>query len=309
MKSPAERADSLAAYLEKYASRIGIDPRHFDATPAPTRFQCETCEDKGMVRYDVPDGHEMWGKMFPCPEQNCEASRQIKAARAANLLDHAGVPDEYSTLTFDSFWDLPYEQRKGKELAAAMMQTMSLNASANYFHNQREVVSTYFPERDGRKFSPESLNWIVLQGDYGLGKTGLAAALCNALIGFGRAPVYYRLMELFSDIQRRYNFDPDDPESKETAASVMSRMQEAEVLIIDEANIVQPTEDKRRIFEEILRWRGARELPTVLTCNASQDEFTAQWGERTSVIVFQRAHWIKMGGERLRRVSRVVESF
>jgi DNA replication protein DnaC len=89
----------------------------------------------------------------------------------------------------------------------------------------------------------------------------------------------------------------------------MGRMQEAELLIIDEANIVQPTDDKRRIFEEILRWRGARELPTVLTCNVSQDEFTAMWGERTSVIVFQRAHWIKMGGERLRRVSSVVESF
>lgn len=302
----ARRADDLRAYMrqksaatiDRLKANIRIVPD--DAPPAaPT---CPTCEGLGLIRFDVPASDERWGKLYPCPEKACVTRAEAAARRADALLTRSGVPGTYRELTFDSWFQIPEQQRAGKELAAAAAWvwahklTVSLRGAADLFEHP-----------DAPRLPDNHKTWLVFQGDLGLGKTGLAAAATNQLAGAGRQPLFYRLQEMFSEIQSRYG----DNETGRNADDIISQIQRAEVLILDECNVPgqRASEDKARLMEEVVRYRHARQLPTLLTLNASQTEFEKQWGRRTADVVFASAHWLELTGPRLRRSDGSVRAY
>lgn len=301
---PARFRDNTA-FMERIAhilANIQIVPDDAHAGPQIT---CPDCDGYGCVRLDVPMDDPRWGKLLPCPNPDCPVRAVHREAAYAALLQRAGVPGQYRDLSFHTFYDLTAAERQGKELAAACCWMFATNEGQHV--NLRDAVMFARPAEAAR-YADVSKNWLVLQGGLGVGKTGLAAAVVNELSGRGVQAVFFRLQEMMTEIQSRYKADDDDGEN---ADAVLSRIQHSPVLILDECNVPGKTasDDKARIMEEIIRFRYARQLPTMLTLNADQDLFKAQWGERTADVVFASAHWVPVGGPRLRRADTTIRGF
>lgn len=278
-----------------------------DAFPADS---CDICGGLGVIRYDVDYGHPAWGKLHPCPNQDCPKMQADRKHRAQAVLTTSGVPDRYREMTFETFFNLSEEARAGKQLAAACMFKMANCAADNFFFDLHSVVSELYPKEAG-VYSRHPKNWVVLQGIYGVGKTGIAAAFSNYVAEDGIYPEYHRLDDLFQEIQSRYDGDPrDDPSApKVSAKSILDMMCEARLLVLDDFNTHHVTPDRRTIVETLIRTRAAEKKATVITTNLSQSEFTQMWTERTSTIVREQAHWLIVGGPKLRRDDAPIESW
>lgn len=259
---------------------------------------CEVCNGLGWIAQNLPVDHPRFGKLTLCPAPDCGAAADVRNSQARNALKRAGLPAEYQKLSFASYWELPPDMRQGKGLAAAAAY---LAARAAPFSLREAASIMHHPKAE--EYSPEARLWLVLQGGLGLGKTGLAAAIVNARGSEGLDSVYIRLSELFAEIQSRYGRSDGM-----SADDVLKRVQDADFLVLDECNL-NPSEDKKRIFEELIRFRHARALPTVLTMNADPAQFSQLWGERSSDVVFDVAHWIQLSGKKLRKSTKAVASF
>jgi DNA replication protein DnaC len=295
-----ERINALVAArrAELVAAGLWVDER--DAAPA---FMCETCEDKGYVRPDVPFGHSLFGKLIDCPAPGCEAAAANRQRRVEMRLKSAAVPDKYKELSFTTWYSLPVTQRAGKELAAAAAWCFAASAPGCAFSMAEAAVTA---GQSSAGYDTEDRSWLVLQGDLGTGKTGLAAAIVHELTWNGHSIFFYRLQEMFKDIQRGY--------SDGTSDSTLTAVQTAPALVLDEFNVPvgadgKASQDKQRLLEEIIRYRTSRALPTVITCNLDQAALTKMWGERTIDVVAEAAHWIVLTGQKIRRGAKSTRSF
>lgn len=264
--------------------------------------ECIHCQDLGFISFLVPLGHPKFGKATPCP--HCALGQAHLNRRADLLLKRAGVPDTYRTLSFETFASLPEGQKQGKLLALHALWALAQDPEKGI--SLREVVA-HETEMNPEVFPEHHSHWLMLYGGLGMGKTGLAAAFVNQLAPTGVGVLFYRLQELFVEIQSHYGKEGNE------ADDTQERICRAQVLVLDECNV--PTDpngtasvDKRRILEEICRFRHARRLPTVFTGNLDQAAFTRMWGERTASVVCE-GHWVELTGVPLRLRARTVKSF
>lgn len=271
-------------------------------TPEPV---CETCGGRGMVGINAPVGHPLFSKLIPCPNKDCPDGRRLRVSRYEKLLTKSGLPDTYRSLTLQSFIDLPEEMRRGKELAAGAAWIFSQRREQDHYLSLRESAQAVTEDSSIiQRYTPDLKNWLVFQGGLGLGKTGLAAAIVNELSGSFSPVLFFRLQEMFAEIQSKYG------KTEGTSADeLILEIQRAPVLILDEMNVSNVSADKTRLVEEIIRFRHGRSLPTVITCNVDQKGFASMWGERTADVVYERSHWIVMGGAKLRKTGQEVTSF
>lgn len=300
---------SMQASLDKFNAKIQsrraalIDAGVWvDEAAAPELHMCEACADTGYVRYNVPLNHPDFGKMRDCPAAGCEAAAANRERRAALRLKSACVPDKFGELTFGTWANLPATARAGKDLAAAAAWTFAQAAPECSFSLAEAAAAVGV----SGEHDQEARNWIVLQGDMGLGKTGLAAAAVREMSERGHSAFFYRLAEMFKDIQRGYQDG--------TADSTLTAVQTAPALVLDEFNVPTGSDgkasaDKQRLLEEIIRYRHARALPTLITCNLDQRELSKMWGERTVDVIAEAAHWIVLTGVKLRRGAKSTKSF
>jgi IstB-like ATP binding protein len=296
---------ALEKALLKLSESITIDDTLPPSPPVPTPPPCPVCCGRGMVGVNVPPGHAMFGRLIPCPNKACEAGQTVRIQRYSRMLSRSGLPDTYRSLSFDSFYDLPYEQKAGKELAAAACFVFaSAGADSHYVSLSKSAALVTNDPSMVNRLPDDSKNWLVLQGGLGMGKTGLAAAVVNEILAHGMPVLFYRLQELFAEIQSRYG-RTESP----TADELIIEIQRADVLILDECNIPNVSADKSRLMEEIIRFRHGRSLPTIITCNVNQSGFAQMWGERSADVIYERAHWIVLTGQKLRRVGREIASF
>lgn len=253
---------------------------------------CPTCRNLGVIKYAVPVGHQHFGKFFDCPS-NCKVSQQRRTARYAKMQEYSGLPAELSFETLLSFDDAMLQ---GKMLA--------ISAALQFAGNAGVVDISQAAQACGVDMSPKSRKWLVFAGDYGLGKTGISAAIAHKLIDSGKPCLWLRADDLIRRVQSRYSAD-----SAPSADDVLRHLSDVDVLIVDECNLSDVTSDKRRIAESIIRYRHSRQYPTVITTNLDQSGFSAMWGQRTAQVVLESAHWIKLAGEPLRSYSSEIGGF
>lgn len=256
---------------------------------------CGVCGGLGLLRGNAPVGHPEFGKLFPC---RCEAGQFYARRRTQGMLKRAGLPQHYESLSFDSFWELSDGARAGKMLAAAAAGMWAHKGGVPF--SLREAAAAV-DERRASGLGEYKTNWIVLHGDLGMGKTGLAAAAVNYLSSANTEVVFYRLQEVFAEIQSQYGKDGN-------ADEVLQKIQHCPRLILDECTIPAASTDKQRIFEEVVRFRAARGLATIFTTNHDQEAFERQWTKQAAAVVFT-AHWIELTGEPLRFRAKPVKGW
>ena len=146
---------------------------------------------------------------------------------------------------------------------------------------------------------PEIRQGVVITGENGVGKTGLACAAANALIAEGSPVLFYRLSDLIKDMQDAYK-NADEPQGLrlETVAS-------AATLIVDEFD-TRRSDDRMEILETIIRRRDMSALGTLVTTNLpTPDAMSERWGKRIGDVLAS-FHWVRLGGAKLRRTGEEV---
>lgn len=287
-------------YVER---EIVIGSRHYGTIPemkdcprCVRAEHCATCGDFGMIRFNVPYDDPRFGQVVPCDD--CEKGRAMSAAALENALRNAELPDRYKKLSFRTWQHIPFRVRMGKELAyhAALLFAQA--------HGQNfEIMLSDIYAAAGIDFDGEDrpANALVLQGEPGVGKTGLVAAICNFLTASSTVlPLYSRCRDLISTVQGEYG------QTERPSTPALERYKKCALLIVDEMNLGNIKADRQDILEEIMRYRHGNALPTLLTMNINRETFATEWGTRTAKAVYEMSHWITLTGVPIRNEGAVV---
>jgi DNA replication protein DnaC len=262
---------------------------------------CNLCGDVGWVRLEVPLSHPQFGRPVRCPN-NCATVQQQTAARADRARRLSRLPTDYQNCTFAAFDTYLDEETQVGKLNARRAAGMFVDAAdSNFFIDAGSFV--------GSDLHGEMRNWLIFTGPHGRGKTGMACSIVNALSASGRSVLYIRLQDFFTAVQRRYREDWEahgdrDDFDKLSSSAVVDEVKSAPVLIIDEWFITEgrPTEtaNKRDLLENLMRYRSAERLPTIITTNHTIDKLEDAWGTTAVSVVRARSFVIPMTGLALR---------
>lgn len=261
---------------------------------------CVICDDMGVVSAAVDTEHPLFGKALPCPNEKCDQGNQRRKLIILNRFKKAGLPKAYQEMSFETLEDVMSNKSwEGKLLAYA---------AARYFcdvypspFTLKEAADHYF-KRDYQPKDSAARHSIVFTGGFGVGKTGLVASMFNALLAREIYPLYIRVQDLIAEIQATYKSGTGDTE--ERFYSIIT----TPLLILDEFNLENYTQDRLEIVERIIRGRHGRGLPFIATTNLAISDFMLCWQNRIADIV-RTAHWIGVGGEKLRDTVNEADQF
>lgn len=111
----------------------------------------------------------------------------------------------------------------------------------------------------------ERNNWLVMYGNFGTGKSHLAAAIIHEAIDRGWRESYFRVWpEYLKRLQLTWDKNAVDTE---TEAEVSRELQQGLVVVIDDLDKRQPTEWVKSTLYTALNYRYNAEMPTILTFN------------------------------------------
>jgi len=120
--------------------------------------------------------------------------------------------------------------------------------------------------------------WLVLAGDLGVGKTGLAIGVIKRALAEGKSAIFRPLVELLSDIRATYRTrDASTPDE----ADMVGSLKAVDVVAIDDLGAERATGWAQERLFEILNHRYNERRRTVLTTNLGPGELTEHLGERT----------------------------
>jgi DNA replication protein DnaC len=121
---------------------------------------------------------------------------------------------------------------------------------------------------EARKFAQQPQGWLVLSGTYGCGKTHLAAAVANGQLAAGRAtPMFVVVPDLLDHLRATFS-----PSAGVTLDRVFEQVKSAPLLILDDLGTESATPWAREKLFQLLNYRYAARLPTVITTTARINE-------------------------------------
>jgi DNA replication protein DnaC len=158
-------------------------------------------------------------------------------------------------------------------------------------------------------YARDPYQWLVLIGDFGCGKTHLAAAIANhALTELNMRPVFAVVPDLLDYL--RSTFSPSAEMRYETR---FDTIRGADLLILDDLGTENTTPWAREKLFQIVNHRYMERLPTVITTNAPPDKIEGRIRSRLfdvglSTTVFMEAADYRTQGLDLRSMSKRVSN-
>jgi DNA replication protein DnaC len=215
-----------------------IEPASLYRKDLPGDPNCPLCGGIGYLRSDVPVGHPDFGKVDICVCRQGDVSQQVRQRLFAlsNL-------DELKGLTFDNF-------RPRGNIGLAPVQADLLERAYNQAH----------------LFAQNLEGWLLLQGDYGCGKTHLAAAIANFAVSIGVPTLFLTVPDLLDSLRFAYQ----DPEA--TFESRFEDVRKATLLVLDDFGTQNATPWAQEKLFQILNYRYINHLPVVVTTNLALEE-------------------------------------
>jgi DNA replication protein DnaC len=122
-----------------------------------------------------------------------------------------------------------------------------------------------------RSFAENPSGWLILMGTYGCGKTHLAAAIGNYRLGLGESPMFVVVPELLDHLRATFS-----PSSTTSYDFLFNQVRNAPLLVLDDLGTESATPWAREKLYQVINYRYAARLPTVVTTSAKFDEIDAR---------------------------------
>ncbi len=113
-----------------------------------------------------------------------------------------------------------------------------------------------------RRFAQDPSGWLVLVGDYGVGKTHLAAAIANGYQSAGQQALFIVVPDLLDHLRATYN--PNSPVAYDKRFEQIRR---APLLVLDDLGTQNATSWAEEKLFQLFNFRYMARLPTVITLN------------------------------------------
>lgn len=191
---------------------------------------CPLCRGIGFVYARVPAGHPDFGRARPC---RCSREESIKG-RQQGLLRYSNL----GTLARITFEEIKPEGISNKE------------PDKELFHRAFDAA---------RAFAREPNGWLIFTGPSGSGKSHLAAAIANECLKNGCPAFYITTPDLLEKLRSSFI-----PEREIAFDEFFSRVREAPLLVLDDLGIQPSTPWATEKLDQLINYRFASELPTVI---------------------------------------------
>jgi DNA replication protein DnaC len=202
---------------------------------------CEICGGLGYVRYEVPEDHPQFGKIFRCDCRQAQANE----ARVAYLRKLGGL-EHLANKTFENF----KPEGIGQSDIDQVNMRMAYDSAVRYAENPH--------------------GWLVLKGGFGCGKTHLAAAIANAQVEAGRGVLFMTVPDLLDYLKASYGASPEQGDNFNTR---FEQILSVPLLILDDMGTESPTPWAMEKLFQILNHRYTAQLPTVVSTNRDLEQF------------------------------------
>jgi DNA replication protein DnaC len=223
---------------------------------APDERLCPKCKGMRFLAYDVEAGHPLFSQVTPCPV--CARDEQAEYLRRM-----CGLTGKALDLTFANARMMPH-------LAPAYKIARNLVGKPEWF--------------------------LTLQGDSGVGKTHMLAAIVNEARAAGRTAVYTTTAELMDHLRAAYA-----PGALVTFDGLLDKLTTCTVLALDELDRWNPTAWAQTVFFELVdkRYRNGEKQ---LTCFATNADLETLPQHITSRLQARRCQMFRLTGPDMRRV-------
>lgn len=115
-------------------------------------------------------------------------------------------------------------------------------------------------------FAQERKGWLVLLGNYGCGKTHLAAAIANYAADLGVPTIFLTVPDLLDWLRFAY----DDPQS--SFEERFEEIRNISLLVLDDLGTQNVTPWAREKLFQIINYRYINQLPVVVTSNSKLEQ-------------------------------------
>lgn len=222
---------------ENTPTSSSIEPRsnNYDLPGDP---DCPYCHGVGYLRRDLPVGHPDFGKLEICSCRLAEVSQQVRQ-RLFSMSNLSQLGD----LTFENF------NPRGR-VGLWPQQADSLEQAYN----------------QAMHFSRSMKGWLLLQGDYGCGKTHLAAAIANFAVSIGVPTLFITVPDLLDTLRFAYQ------DQENTFEDRFEEIRTASLLILDDFGTQNATSWAQEKLFQIMNYRYINHLPLVVTTNLAIEE-------------------------------------
>lgn len=200
-----------------------------DIEPFVDQNACPHCKGSGWLRLDSPVGDQNFGKLVPC-----ECTMAIKDRKAFDELKKTSNIELFRDLTFDTFNPRVPKTREAFEAA--------------------------------RQYAKDPSAWLLFIGNYGCGKTHLAAAIANEALS-RHIRLYFAVVPDLLDYLRA-TFDPNSEASYDQRFEMIRNVP---LLILDDLGTENAKPWAREKLYQIINHRYNAKLPTVITTNNDLD--------------------------------------
>lgn len=116
-------------------------------------------------------------------------------------------------------------------------------------------------------FAERPRGWLVIMGEYGSGKTHLAAAIGHYYAESVTSPIFVVVPDLLDHLRATFN-----PASNTTADKLFENARTAPLLILDDLGTQSTTPWAKEKLYQLFNYRYNAELPTVITTSMSLEE-------------------------------------
>jgi DNA replication protein DnaC len=141
-------------------------------------------------------------------------------------------------------------------------------------HEEQTLRQAY---RRAREFAEDPDGWLILLGDYGCGKTHLAAAIANYCLQQGHPSLFVVVPDLLDHLRATYS-----PGSSVTYDERFDAILTAPLLILDDLGTQQTTPWAQEKLYQVFNYRYNARLPTVVTSNRLLEEIDPRLRSRMS---------------------------
>jgi len=223
---------------------------------SPEKNGCPICGGIGYVRRDRPIDHPEFGVIEVC---ECQLAKKRQASEA-RLFQISNL-DAYGKMVFDNFDMHGLDGRKQTNTTLEV----AFNTAQNYSHKLN--------------------GWLLIMGDFGCGKTHLAAAIANEVVAHNVETLFLTVPDLLDWLRFTYS-------SKETTYEErFEEIRNIRFLVLDDLGTQNATPWAREKLFQIINFRYIHKLPTVITTNLDmtqiEDRISSRLQDRNLVIKLQ----------------------